>query len=287
MEGYGIPSKAEKPEHEYADITMMGRMMGVPLHFFCRGCGYGAIAQAICRVYKDENLDPCMYPLIVGVGCYSQIPLVLPGYSYMTLHGRGPAVATGMKLANPKLKPISIQGDGDAVSIGTNHLIHAARRNIDMIVIMLNNGIYGMTGGQVAPTTPTGMFATTSPYGYEEQPIDAVELVKAAGATYIARWNTAHMRDFIKSIKTALNHKGFSFIEIHSQCVTYFGRKNKMGDPVQIFRWIRDHAVKIEKAKDMSPEELKDKYIIGEFLKTERPTLSEVKYKLIKDLRSK
>ena len=144
-----------------------------------------------------------------------------------------------------------------------------------------------MTGGQVAPTTPTGMYSTTSPYGYEEPPIDAVELVKSAGATYIARWTTAHMREFIKSVKTALKHKGFSFVEIHSQCVTYFGRKNKMADPVAIFKWIRDHAVKIDKAKNMSPEELKDKFLIGEFLKIQRPELSDVKYKIIEDIRSK
>ncbi len=279
--------KAEKPEHPYADMTTTGRMAGFPLHLLCRGCGYGSIGQAICRIFKDEKLDPVKYPLIVGVGCYSQLPLILPGTSYMVLHGRGPAVATGLQLTNPELKPISIQGDGDSVSIGTNHLIHAARRNIDMVVIMLNNKIYGMTGGQVAPTTPTGMYSTTSPYGYEEPAIDAAELVRAAGATYIARWTTAHMREFMKSIKTALNHKGFSFIEIHSQCVTYFGRKNKMAAPVEIFKWIRDRAVKIEKAKNMNPEELKDKFIIGELLKIEKPTLSDMKYKIINDLRSK
>jgi 2-oxoglutarate ferredoxin oxidoreductase subunit beta len=284
-----LPSvpKAEKPEHPYADMTTTGRMLGFPLHLLCRGCGYGAIAQAICRVFKDENLDIVKYPLIVGVGCYSQLPLLLPGTNYMVLHGRGPAVATGLQLANPELKPISIQGDGDAVSIGTNHLIHAARRNINMVVIMLNNKIYGMTGGQVAPTTPTGMFSTTSPYGYEGPEIDAVELVKAAGATYIARWTTAHLREFMKSFKTALNHKGFSFIEIHTQCVTYFGRKNKMSEPVEVFRWIRDKSIKIEKAKNMSPEELKDKFIIGDLFKIDQPTLSDKKYEIMKNLRSK
>lgn len=279
--------KAEKPEHEYADMTMTYRMIKLPMHLLCRGCGYGAIAQAFCRVFKDEKLDPVKYPFLIGVGCYSQLPIILPGTSYMTLHGRGPGVATGLKLANPHLKPISIQGDGDAVSIGTNHLIHAARRNIDMVVVMLNNKIYGMTGGQAAPTTPTGMYATTSPYGYEENPIDAVELVKAAGATYVARWTTAHMRDFIKSVKTAIKHKGFSFIEMQSQCVTYFGRKNKMADPRAIFRWIRDSAVKIEKAKNMSSEELKGKYLIGEFVKVEKPELTDTKYRMIDDLRSK
>ncbi|MFX0134417.1 MAG: thiamine pyrophosphate-dependent enzyme [Candidatus Hodarchaeota archaeon] len=279
--------KAEKPEHPYGDMTMTARMIGVPLHIFCRGCGYGTVSQAFCRIFKDENLDQVKYPFIIGVGCYSQLPIVLPGTSYMVLHGRGPAVATGLKMANPFLKPISIQGDGDAVSIGTNHLIHAARKNVDMVVVMLNNKIYGMTGGQVAPTTPTGSYSSTSPYGYEEPTVNAVKLVKAAGATYIARWTTAHMRQFIKSVKVALKHKGFSFIELHSQCVTYFGRKNKMAEPVTMFKWLRDRSVTIEKAKNMSPEELKDKIVIGEFLKVTRPELSDIKYKIIEDLKGK
>lgn len=286
MSLYSLPTRSEKPEHPYADMTLTGRMASIPVHFFCRGCGYGAIAQALCRVFKDDNIDPVLYPFVVGVGCYSQIPLILPGYSYMTLHGRGPAVATGIKLADPQLKPIVISGDGDAVSIGTNHLFHTARRNVDMILVMLNNKTYGMTGGQVAPTTPTGMFSTTSPYGYEEEPVDAVELMKTARATYIARWTTAHMRDFIKSFRIALQHKGFSFIEIHSQCVTYFGRSNKMSEPVEVFKWIRDHSVKIEKAKDMDPEELKGKYIIGEFINIEKPEFSDIKYKLIDQVRN-
>ena len=279
--------KVEKPDHPYGHVTYTAKLMGSPLHIFCRGCGYGTVAQAFCRIFVDEKLDIVKYPFIIGVGCYSQIPIVLPGTSYMVLHGRGPAVATGLKMANPDLKPISIQGDGDAVSIGTNHLIHAARKNVDMVVIMLNNKIYGMTGGQVAPTTPTGAYATTSPYGYDEPTIDAVELVKAAGATYIARWTTAHMRQFIKSVKKALKHKGFSFIELHSQCVTYFGRKNKMKEPVEMFRWLRDMSVPLAKAKDMSPEELKDKIVVGELVETTRPELSDTKYKMIEDLKGK
>ena len=144
-----------------------------------------------------------------------------------------------------------------------------------------------MTGGQVAPTTPTGAYATTSPYGYDEPTIDAVELVKAAGATYIARWTTAHMRQFIKSVKKALKHKGFSFIELHSQCVTYFGRKNKMKEPVEMFKWLRDMSVPLAKAKDMSPEELKDKIVVGEIREETRPELSDTKYKMIEDLKGK
>ncbi|NHI94385.1 MAG: 2-oxoacid:ferredoxin oxidoreductase subunit beta [Candidatus Lokiarchaeota archaeon] len=266
---------------------MTGRMAGIPLHYFCKGCGYGSIGQAMCRVFDEEKLDPLLYPFIVNVGCYSQIPGILPGYSFMALHGRGISVATGLKMSNPELKPISIHGDGDLVSIGTNHFIHGCRRNIDMVVILLNNKVYGMTGGQVAPTTPTGYFATTSPYGYEEEPIDAVKLAIASGATYVARWTTATMRDFIKSVKKAIKHKGFSFVEIVSQCVTYFGRKNKMSDSVALFKYIRDNSVKIDKAKNMSDEDLKGKWVIGEHLETQRPTLWDKKSEIIESLRRK
>ncbi|MHA1785885.1 MAG: thiamine pyrophosphate-dependent enzyme [Candidatus Helarchaeota archaeon] len=284
MSYLSIPANAEKPEHPLTDMTMTGRMAGIPLHYFCKGCGYGSIGQAICRVFKEENLDEELHPFIVNVGCYSQIPGILPGHSFMALHGRGIAVATGLKMANPKLKPISIHGDGDLVSIGTNHFIHGCRRNIDMVVILLNNKVYGMTGGQVAPTTPTGYYATTSPYGYEESPIDAVELAKAAGATYVARWTTATIRNFMKSLKKAIHRKGFSFIEIVSQCVTYFGRKNKMAEPAQLFRYIRDNSVKLDKAKDMKKEELEGKWVIGEHLEIEKPTLWDRKKAIIEAL---
>jgi 2-oxoglutarate ferredoxin oxidoreductase subunit beta len=276
-----IPRVAEKPEHPLGKYVYTGWLLGEPRHIFCPGCGYGTIAQALTRVFIDEKLDGKKYPFVIGIGCYSALPAVLPGYSVMVLHGRVPAVATGMKLANPELKPIGISGDGDLLAIGTSHFLHACRRNVDMLLILLHNNVYGMTGGQVAPTTPTTFRATTAPYGYAETPFDACELAIVGGATYVARWSSIQVQPLVTSIKKALKRKGLSFIEIVSPCPTYFGRKNKMAEPIDVFRWIKDKSVKIEKAKGMSKEELAGKYLIGEFVERERPELSEMYRKLI------
>ncbi|MFX0135306.1 MAG: thiamine pyrophosphate-dependent enzyme [Candidatus Hodarchaeota archaeon] len=272
----------EKPDHPMVKYTFLGKKFGLVRSLFCTGCGYGAIAQLINRVFAEESLDINKYPFCVGVGCYSMIPILMPGKNLMNLHGRGCAVATGIKMANPELKPIVIAGDGDLLSIGTNHFIHAARRNIDMVVLLLHNSIFGMTGGQVAPTTPTGMVSTTSRHGYLQPSIDPVDLAKVSGATYIARWTTAHPVQFMKSMKKAIHHKGFSLIDMVSQCVTYFGRYNKMKESVEIFKWIKENSISIKKAQEMSEENLKDKFIVGEFLEIEKPTLTGEYIKLIK-----
>jgi 2-oxoglutarate ferredoxin oxidoreductase subunit beta len=276
---YKAPTGNESkiPPHPWGVKTQMAQLMGYPFNMFCSGCGYGSIAQAINRVFIEENLQEELYPFIINIGCYSSMPTVLPGRILMTLHGRGIAVATGIKMANPRLKPISIHGDGDLLSIGTNHFIHGARRNVDMIVILLNNNIYGMTGGQLAPTTPMGHNTTTTPYGYGEEPIDAVQLAKAAGATYIARWTTSTMRGFMKSLKTAIDHKGFSFIEVISQCPTQYGHKNNFPSPIELFNNIKANSVRINQAENMTPEELHGKYIIGDHLEVDRPTLYDRK----------
>ena len=278
-------SPSEKPEHPITPYTITGRTIGRPINLFCRGCGYGSIAQAFGRVFRDNDLDPEDYPLIVGVGCYSMMPIILPGQCLMTLHGRTLPVATGIKAANPKLKPICIAGDGDLLSIGTNHFVHTCRRNVDIVAVLLHNKVFGMTGGQAAPTTPTGMSATTAPYGFREPTIDGAEVAKACGATYIARWTTAHMRQFMKSLTKAINRKGFSYIEVVSQCVTYFGRKNKMPEPVECYRWIKGNSVPIAKAKDMSAKDLEGKWVVGEFLETERPELITELRKMAKSVR--
>jgi 2-oxoglutarate ferredoxin oxidoreductase subunit beta len=277
----------EKPGAPMGRLTLSGKMLGQPLHIFCRGCGYGSIAQNFCRLFAEENLDDTKYPFFVGVGCYSAIPTVLPGYSFMTLHGRTVATATGAKMSRPELKPICIAGDGDLLSIGTNHFIHGCRRNIDMMVTLLHNKVYGMTGGQAAPTTPTGAKATTAKWGYLEPNIDAVELARVAGATYIARWTMAQPRKYINSWKKALKHKGFSLVEIVSPCPTYFGRKNDFPEPIDLFNWIKNSSVTIQKATAMSAKELEEKIVIGEFVEEDRPELTEVYYQLIDKVRVK
>ncbi len=281
------PYIPDRPLHPYELISYTGRAFGQAFGIFCRGCGYGEIAQLLCRIFQDEKLDEKLYPFIVGVGCYSGLPMMLPGRMFMTPHGRTLPVATGIKLANPKVTPICVAGDGDNLAIGTNHFIHTCRRNIGIILLMVHNGIYGMTGGQVAPTTPQGMHATTAPYGFLETELDGVKLAVNAGATFVARWTTAHPRQFIKSFKKALIWKGFVFIDMISQCPTYFGRQNDMPEPLDVFNWIKGNSIPLEKVKDYSEEELHGKFIIGEFVASPRKELSEIYIDLIHDVRGK
>ena len=182
------------------------------------------------------------------------------------------------------MKVVVFGGDGDLAGIGLNHLIHAARRNIEITVIMVNNMIYGMTGGQVAPTTPRGVKTTTTPYGSIETPIDAARIVKEAGAVYVARWTTYHVIPLKNSIKKALNKNGFSFIEVVSQCPTAYGRRAGFKSPVEMLKWFRDSSIHIEKAKNRSEEELEAKIVIGEFVDRIAKGLSEKMHELIRKI---
>lgn len=282
MAGALAALRAEKPEHPLGKYVFSGKLTGgSPFHIFCSGCGYGIFAQAITRVFVEENLDEKKYPFVIGIGCYSGLPTVLPGHSTMVLHGRPIAVATGMKLANPELKPIVITGDGDCLAIGAGHFLHACRRNVDIVAIMLHNNVYGMTGGQSAPTLPYHYRATTAPYGFAEQPFDPVKLAISAGATFVARWTTIHVKDFIQSFKKALLHKGFSLIDLISTCHTYFGRKNRLPEPIDVFRWIRDNSIYLSSARGLSEEELRGKFVLGEFKEERKVELSEAYRELI------
>lgn len=279
MSGIGPMYPNEKPEHPYLEECYVGDMLGNYSSRFCAGCGYGIIGQMYTRVFADEKLDPHKFPLIVGIGCYAQIMLLVhaKAQKVLALHGRAPAVATGIKMARPETKPIIFSGDGDSMGIGGNHFIHLCRRNLDCIEFVFNNSIYGMTGGQGAPTTLYGAKSTTTPYTMFENRADAVKLALAAGATYVARTTVAHPRTFMKYFKKALRHKGTSVIEIVTPCVTYFGRKNldnlgsegdegkKMDTAGKMLDWIRKNSVRKNQAKFMSEEELFNKYVIGEF----------------------
>jgi 2-oxoglutarate ferredoxin oxidoreductase subunit beta len=181
-----------------------------------------------------------------------------------------------VKLAKPELKAVVLTGDGDCAAIGGNHLIHAARRNLDVVVIMANNGSYAMTGGQVAPTTATGLYTTTTPRGNMERPFDVCKLVETAGGTYVARWTTAQPTAMISAIKKGLMHRGFSFIEVVCQCPTIFGRYALgMLDPVKNLEYLREHSVTKEQALKLSAEQLKDKIVVGEFVDKQLPTLED------------
>jgi 2-oxoglutarate ferredoxin oxidoreductase subunit beta len=231
-----------------------------------------------------ENLDKFVF--CSGIGCSSWIPS--PHFmadSIHTLHGRSIPVATGIKLMRPDLNVIVFGGDGDIVGIGLSHFIHAARRNLDILVIMVNNMIYGMTGGQVAPTTPLKTKTATTPYGSFESPLDSARLAVTAGACYVARWTTAHPNELKESVKKALGMKGFRFIEAVSQCPTAFGRKAGFKDAGQMLKWFKENAISIKEAEKLGEEELNGKIVIGEYIQRRRSTLIENIYQTIEEAR--
>ena len=251
----------------------------------CPGCGGGTVLNAFANALDELGIDPRDIVVVSGIGCSAWIasPYFLADTLHTT-HGRAIAFATGVKVGLPDKKVVVISGDGDLASIGGNHLLHAARRNIDITVILVNNFIYGMTGGQVAPTTPFGAITTTSPYRNIEHPLQISETIAAAGASYVARWTTAHVYQLISSIKKALNVKGFSLVEVISQCPVQFGRRNKMKEPAEMLRWFLKNSVPLAKAKKMPPEELEGKFVIGEFVTRERPEFTEEINKLIEEV---
>lgn len=209
---------------------------------FCPGCGGGIILNAFARAVDNTEIDQKKILVVSGIGCSSWIPSPFFKSDILhTPHGRAIAYATGAKLAKPSLNVIVFTGDGDCAGIGGNHFIHAARRNIDMTVICVNNFVYGMTGGQVAPTTPTGKYTSTTPDGNKERPFDLCKLAVSAGATFVARWTTYHVRQIIATIEDGIKHNGFSFIEILSQCPTHYGRKNQIKTPSDMLKWFKEN----------------------------------------------
>jgi 2-oxoglutarate ferredoxin oxidoreductase subunit beta len=292
MADLGPRYPTEKPEHPYVKHSFGGNLYGSFNSLFCAGCGYGIIGHLFTRVFEDEKLDPKLYPLIIGIGCYTQIVTIAHHESQkiFTLHGRAPALATGIKMANPNLKPIVFSGDGDCLGIGGNHFIHICRRNVDCVILIFNNSIYGMTGGQGAPTTLYGAKSTTTPYTMFENRSDGIKLALAAGASYVARTTVAHPRTLMKYFKKAVKHKGTSVIEVITPCVTYFGRKNldslgaedtgvqgnKMDTGGKMIDWIKRNTIRKNQAKFMEDDEIFNKYIIGEFrYEPEQPEYSE------------
>lgn len=252
-------------------------------HIFCAGCGNGIVLNTFFKGMEMAGVDFDSIAMVSGIGCSSRIPGYVKCDSLHTTHGRPIAFATGLKLANPSLNVVVFTGDGDAAAIGGNHLIHGARKNIDLTVICINNSIYGMTGGQISPTSPEGSFGTTAPYGALEDPFDLSELVKAAGASYVARWTAAHPLQLANSIKKGLKNRGFSFIEAVSQCPTYFGRKNRMRSPVEMMKFMKENSINRRKALKMDPEEVEGKLIIGEFEDAPRPELCDRIYEMIEE----
>ena len=219
--------------------------------------------------------------MVSGIGCSSRAPSYVDFNTLHTTHGRAIPFATGIKLAKPDMTVIVVTGDGDATAIGGNHLIHAARRNIDLTVVLFNNSTYGMTSGQYSPTTPTGAFGTTAPYGNIEKPFDICKLVEAAGATYVARGTAYHARILPNLIEKAILNKGFSLVEAITQCPVYYGRMNKLGSAVDMMKWQKEHAVSKKDAAAFSAEEMADKFVIGELYNRPAPEYCEEYEKII------
>jgi 2-oxoglutarate ferredoxin oxidoreductase subunit beta len=244
-------------------------------HFFCSGCGSAQILNFFLRAADDLQLDFDKLVAIGGVGCTARVPVYIRAESLHGVHGRTLPWATGIKLHKPELRVVIFSGDGDAAAIGGNHLIQAARRNLDVIMIVANNLNFAMTGGQVAPTTGRDFRTTTTPFGNVEPPFDLCKLVAAAGGTFVARTSTYRPMVAIKTIKQALQHKGFSFVEIISQCPTNFGRRAIGTDvPGELVQWIADHSVSLQQAQKMEASELESRFVLGTFVDEERPVFS-------------
>ncbi|MDR1021231.1 MAG: 2-oxoacid:ferredoxin oxidoreductase subunit beta [Synergistaceae bacterium] len=245
------------------DVMKWLRAQFMP-HIWCPGCGHGIIMHAILRALSSLGKNQDEVVISSGIGCSSRMPGYIDACTLHTAHGRSLAFATGVKLSNPKLTVIDVMGDGDCSAIGGNHFIHACRRNIGVCAIVMNNNIYGMTGGQASPTTPEGAFASTAPYGAVDPAFDICKLAIGAGATFVARATIAQPQMCEALIKKGIDHNGFSVIEIMTHCHTQFGRKNKRGKPIDNFNYFKDASVMKAKADAMSREDLRGKVVIGE-----------------------
>lgn len=243
---------------------------------WCPGCGNGIILKAFLQAVDNLQIKQERMAVVSGIGCSSRATGYIDFNTLHTLHGRAVAFATGVKLAKPDFQVAVLGGDGDILAIGGNHFIHACRRNIDITIVVFNNMIYGMTGGQNSPTTPFEKIASTTPYGNIEKPFDVVKMAIAAGATYVARATVYHYPLLVRYITKALSHKGTSVVEAVTNCHTYYGRYNRIGDAPEMIDYFKKNSIMLDKAKGMPESNLKNKIIIGEFHEEDRPTFHEL-----------
>ncbi len=253
-------------------------------HIWCPGCGHGIILNGLVRAVNTLGLDKKDIVMVSGIGCSARISGYVDFHSLHSIHGRALAFATGIKLSKPGLNVIVPMGDGDALAIGGNHFIHAARRNIEMTAIVMNNRIYGMTGGQFSPLSGLGTVATTIPYGNIDHDFDVVNLATAAGATFVARTTTYHVHELSDLIAKAISHKGFSVLEVLTQCPTYFGRRNRIGDAVEMMESYKQNTVRIGSKKKQENPDLIER---GIFVQKELPEYCREYDKIISKARQK
>ena len=250
---------------------------------WCSGCGIGIVMGALIRAIDHLGLDNDKVALVAGIGCTARMPVYMDFNTLHTTHGRALAFATGLKIARPDMKVIAIMGDGDALAIGGNHFIHAARRNLGITALVVNNSIYGMTGGQYSPTTPLGGRATTAPYGNVEPPFPVCDLAIAAGASYVSRSTVYHALELDKFLAEAIAKDGFSVVEAVSYCHTTFGRLNKLGTAADMLRALKDNSLSRSALERMTPEEraANTKVVRGNFINVDRPQYTNVYSNLI------
>jgi 2-oxoglutarate ferredoxin oxidoreductase subunit beta len=242
-------------------------------HIWCPGCGIGTSVNCFARALTESGLDLEKAAVVSGIGCTGRVAGYVHLDSFHTTHGRAIPFATGLKLGRPDLKVVVYSGDGDLFAIGGNHFVHAARRNMDLTVVCVNNFTYGMTGGQVAPTTPLEATQTTMPYGNFENSFNLPYLAEACGAVYVARWTVYHVKQLARAMKEALLKKGFSFIEVMAPCPTLFSRRNRLGDGLDQLKYYKEKSV-IKNGADTReiPLTFQGEIVVGKFIDRERPT---------------
>jgi 2-oxoglutarate ferredoxin oxidoreductase subunit beta len=245
-------------------------------HIWCPGCGIGTTVNCFTRAIDESGIPMERLAVVSGIGCTGRVAGYMRVDSFHTTHGRAIPFATGLKLAAPDLKVVVYSGDGDLFAIGGNHFIHAARRNLDMTVICVNNLTYGMTGGQLTPTTPEEAIASTTPYGNFEHPFNLPNLAESCGAVYVARWTTYHVTQLKKSMKEALLKKGFSFVEVISPCPTLYGRRNRIGDSLDEMKTYKTRS-QIRNGADTKDVDLGmgGPIVVGKFVDRDRPTYQD------------
>jgi 2-oxoglutarate ferredoxin oxidoreductase subunit beta len=254
---------------------------------WCSGCGNGIVMGSMLRAIDALGLDKNKIAVVSGIGCSGRASTYVDFNTLHTTHGRALTFATGLKLVRPELTVLVVMGDGDALAIGGNHFIHAARRNLDLTAIIFNNYIYGMTGGQISPTTPQGMIASTARAGNIESSFDVAKLAEGAGAGFVARGTSYYTKQLDELMEKAIHKKGFSVVDVITQCPPIYGRYNRLGSATDMMKWQAESALELEKAEGLSPEELEKKFLTGVFVDEERPEYSEEYDRLIEKVQGK
>jgi len=254
---------------------------------WCPGCGNGVVLGSMLRAIDAIGLDKDQVAVVSGIGCSGRASTYVDFNTLHTTHGRALTFATGLKLARPEMTVLVVMGDGDSLAIGGNHFIHSARRNMDLTAIIYNNYIYGMTGGQFSPTTPLGMVASTARAGNIEASFDIVKLAEAAGASFVARGTTFQVDQLDKLMERAIRKKGFSVVDVITQCPPIYGRYNRLGSATDMLKWQEEHAIEVEEAGGLSEEELKGKFLTGVFVDEEKPEYCEEYERLVSRVQEK